>query len=636
MAGGAISPSRGPVASAELYDAKTGMWETAGQMGVWRAWHTATLLWSGKVLVAGGVAENSWCLDTAEIYDPVGNIWQGAGRMEATRYGHTSTMLPDGKVLVAGGKTMGNVQETPVEKFNPTISAWKTAAQMITPRFWHTATVLPDEKVLAAGGVDLKPYSTVLASAEIYDPSRDAWHGIGSMTVGRYAHTATLLSDGKVLVTGGETGQGGGTFLDTVEVYDPSADLWLSTGKMSTPRAIHTATLLPNGKVLVSSGRNGFTFPSSADLYDPFSGTWEPAGYPHGAEHFTTTLLPDGRALRVGGWDDNPVYSAELYDEGRSASPLSAPALDDPLPRAVQGDLLLLTGKGFAGVSEASGGNTAASPTNYPFLSLSHAENGAGTYQTVTSWTETSVAATLPQRIQPGWYWARVTTNAVPGAAKAIFVDFGYSCTPLQCEASSVPNGKDCTVAYTPRGTRCDDADACTIDDSCDGTGSCMGIRFPCSSDECVTSVCDGMGGCIVSSVARDGTLCGPKGGFCKEGRCRAGRCVIMDSLAGTICDDGDECTSGDICGGNGSCVGVTIPGCSTDAGTDGNQEVPENGDGDGAKDVADASDVDLADDGGHRYDTGWLQHDGRIPLDSTDSFEIENMGCGCNAVEVK
>ncbi len=128
------------------------------------------------------------------------------------------------------------------------------------------------------------------------------------MTTGRVDHTATLLPNGQVLVAGGY-GRDDVTILASAELYDPATGVWTAPGRMNGRRSEHTATLLPNGKVLVA----GLAI-ARAELYDPASGSWTitarllPVRYRHAA-----TLLRNGRVLVSGGQGNGIFASAELY-----------------------------------------------------------------------------------------------------------------------------------------------------------------------------------------------------------------------------------------------------------------------------------------------------------------------------------
>jgi hypothetical protein len=100
------------------------------------------------------------------------------------------------------------------------------------------------------------------------------FYNTGSLATARYSHTATLLPNGKVLVAGGAGASG---TLASAELYDPASDRWTATGSLATARNNYTATFLPNGKVLVAGGYIGSSL-ASAELYDPASGTWTATG----------------------------------------------------------------------------------------------------------------------------------------------------------------------------------------------------------------------------------------------------------------------------------------------------------------------------------------------------------------------
>ena len=289
--------------------------------------HTATLLRDGKVLVTGGRIFPSGVTNEAEIYDPTKGTWTAVAPMVTTRMGHTATLLANGKVLVTGGYTViypyglpsSSIVKT-VELYDPSLNVWHHVGSMAAPRESHTATLLASGKVLVVGGVDTTNAASQVSLTELFDPNTLVWSPTGSTSTVRFAHSATLLPSGKVLVAGGEIS---GSTVSSAEVYDPAKGTWSPTGDMIEARFFHSATLLLNGKVLVAGGKDSAVAASStAETYDPGTGTWSLTGslmavrYKHQA-----TLLPLGKVLVTGGYTGGytgssgvATDSAELFN----------------------------------------------------------------------------------------------------------------------------------------------------------------------------------------------------------------------------------------------------------------------------------------------------------------------------------
>jgi hypothetical protein len=303
------------VSEAEIFDPPTAAFTSAGTSA--RDSHTATLLRSGQVLLAGG--ESSPCppcntTATAELYDPSSGRFQPTGSMSVERESHTATLLKDGRVLIAGGVRTsdgGFHWETlqTAEVFDPATGTFSATGSMNEARLFHAATLLADGRALITGGSGNN-------SAEIYDPGTGSFRPTGAMMTERHWHVVTLLPDGRVLVTGGLRDA-------TAEVYDPVTASFMPTGSMLAPRALHSATLLPNGTVLIAGGdRFGDTggATATAEIYDPLNGSFTRTGDLAQARFWhAATLLLDGSVLLVGGADSSdgirttPLSSAEIY-----------------------------------------------------------------------------------------------------------------------------------------------------------------------------------------------------------------------------------------------------------------------------------------------------------------------------------
>jgi N-acetylneuraminic acid mutarotase len=231
-------------------------------------------------------------------------------------------------VLVLGALTM--LPAVPVLAAGS--GTWALTGSLHVARADFTATLLTNGQVLVVGGRDNN--YTPLASAELYNPATGTWKTTGGLHTARYYHTATLLANGQVLVAGGYWVDGSYTPvpLASAELYNPATGTWAITGSMHTARVQHTATLLQNGQVLVAAGyndNNSFPFLASAELYNASTGTWTSTGSLHTARiYHTMTLLANGQVLVTGGYNVtltvNIFASAELYNPAKGSWTLTS------------------------------------------------------------------------------------------------------------------------------------------------------------------------------------------------------------------------------------------------------------------------------------------------------------------------
>ncbi len=308
-----VDPTQSAVATVSVVASG---FSSAGNLGTARLQHTATLLSNGKVLVAGGgygpdIIDGYWVADEAELFDPVTASFSPSGQI--SRDSHTATLLQNGDVLLAGGETGWSnyfpiVSNTAELRIAGTDLSQPTG-NMALNREAHAATLLDDGRVLITGGLIPAGISWVaVQDSEIYDPASGTFTSAGKMSIARAFHTATLLPNGKVLVAGG--GYLSGPDGSTAELFDPSTGTFTLTDSMSVPRSSGTATLLPSGKVLMTGGS------TIAELYDPTTGTFARTGYMSVSRSgHTATLLTNGTVLIAGGASGGiTTATTEIYD----------------------------------------------------------------------------------------------------------------------------------------------------------------------------------------------------------------------------------------------------------------------------------------------------------------------------------
>jgi len=486
--------SSGYLRSATQYDPETGLWTVVAPMPEARQEYTATVLNTGRVLVMGGV-NSTGHLASAAVYDPATNVWASAGAFASggARSNLTATVLPLGKVLVVGGKNLGGAQNK-VDVYDPETGTWEAWTPLLTARSSHTATLLMNGKVLLVGGWS----GGATGLAEVYDPVSKDRSAMGSLATARYDHTATLLPSGKVLVVGGRNSAG---VVETAELYDPSTGQWSPARECSATspciaRAQHTATLLSTGKVLVAGGQYGSASTdalASAEVYDPATGQWSAAAAMPGAryQHVAVPLDALGKILVVGGvgasGSSQKTADLYVYDACAGVSCNSAP-----------GSCYEAAGTCAVGVCSYAPKASGVACDDGNACTGGDACNGAG---------------------------------ACAGSA------ISCSSPPGQCYvAAGTCSGGTCDYEHKAAGAECNDGDACTVGEVCNGAGGCAGTLVSCTSPP----------------------------GQCYEaaGTCSEGACTYAPKAVGTACDDGNASTINDMCSGAGVCAGLVA--CTT------------------------------------------------------------------------
>ncbi len=273
--------------------------------------------------------------NTGEIYDSgLPAVFAPTGIMIEARRAHTATTLPKGQVLVAGGHDGGHYLQT-AEIFDPATAAFSqtntvdsSTSEVVpsflnVPRAAHTATLLTNGMVLIVGGYN----GSYLDSAEIYNPSTGKFTATaGAMSSARAYHTAALLPGGKVLIVGGYDGS---NYLKTAELYDPSSRTFtlLSAG-LSEARSYHTMTLMSSGEVLVAGGYND-SYLATAEIYNSTNNVFRNAAKVMASArgNHAAALLSDGTILIAGGTNDNPLGTAEIFDPAAATFTATAGAM---------------------------------------------------------------------------------------------------------------------------------------------------------------------------------------------------------------------------------------------------------------------------------------------------------------------
>jgi MYXO-CTERM domain-containing protein len=357
VAGGFASVSGAALKSAEIYDPLSRRFTVTGSLAVARGSHTATLLSkvakpiqlvaADPVLVAGGADSAGAPLASLEIYDPSTGLFQtDPTPMAFPRFGHSATLFADRTVLLAGGTTLPLNQPTSTAAIYTftslsggalTSTVTQTAGQMTNSRTGLASARLTTGQVLLTGGFVLAGGSLqALQSAEIYDPLTDAFlpiapagGGIVQMAIQRGAHTATPIGGGLVLIAGGTTNTVGGTFPTAIDIYSDGSSGGVtgflnpgSLGSLTVGRSSHSATLMATGDVLVAGGFNAGSSISAVELFSPKTKAFTPL-----AALVPMAARGDHAALLVNAGDSIAAGHTVLVTGGTTSSTNGATAL---------------------------------------------------------------------------------------------------------------------------------------------------------------------------------------------------------------------------------------------------------------------------------------------------------------------
>lgn len=300
----------------DRFDPRTGTLSRVGSLAAGRSSHVACGLASGGILITGGLV-NFGDARAVEIIDERTGASSGGGSMSVPRIAHAAVTLTGDRVLVTGGYTSG--ERSPLG-ISDSAEIWEPAtrrfrrlsARMLMGRAAHTATLLADGRVLVVGGYTAAP---AYRFAEIFDPADESFTAVAQDLPLRANHTAHAQAGG-ILVLGGETtASGSGAIVSLVSVlrFDSSTGKFSERAPLALPRTLSASVMLASGEVLLFGGQLATPrYTETAELYDPGSGGEALAGLDGSRALHTVTRLDTGRILIAGGEATGGAYAPSM------------------------------------------------------------------------------------------------------------------------------------------------------------------------------------------------------------------------------------------------------------------------------------------------------------------------------------
>jgi len=352
------------LSTCELYDPTVGTWSPTGSLTISRSRASATLLPNGNVLVAGGYSSQNASTEitsSCEIYDPYIGSWALTSSMHNRRSSHAAAMLSTGKVLVVSGYPYS----PSCELYDPVVKEWTETSPLPGLGMGeHTLTILTSGKVLATGG--WAGSGGMLSRCEIYDPQTETWRLTSPMGTSRASHRSILLPDGRVFIIGGHNARTAGQdntcySIATTEFFDPRSEQWSQGPALPFETSYFIAALLPSGFVWVGAGgkrdinKDPAFYHRQSLLVDFTSGSFSSTkSTSTGHTAPSATLIPNGQVVLLGGQsnceENAPNSGIELYDylnENWTSMPASTTSSYGQTATLIQNGLILIVGGRF-------------------------------------------------------------------------------------------------------------------------------------------------------------------------------------------------------------------------------------------------------------------------------------------------